>query len=179
MKQLESQALVPYHFETFSVPITIENTILTAIMNYYGFKLSFSNRNVLDMLQNLIEYVMYIAKQGWVIYVNWWMNDFGRCWDESRREKVKVTSELPKSVETIVAAVDLDGNSAGVGLGYASVALHHDQLGPNLVINLVPFVQYLLNVILDLKKREINIKIRSVTNSSTNWIHFNSSFRYY
>lgn len=81
---------------------------------------------------------------------------------------MKVTSELPKSVETIVAAVDLDGNSAGVGLGYASVALHHDQLGPNLVINLVPFVQYLLNVILDFKKREINIKIRSVTNSSTN-----------
>jgi len=61
---------------------------------------------------------------------------------------VETVQPNSKSVEAVVTSVDLNGNGAGVSFGYAPVALHDDQLGPNLVVDLVPFVQHLLNVIL-------------------------------
>jgi hypothetical protein len=59
---------------------------------------------------------------------------------------------LPESVETIVASVNLNGNGPGVRFGYTSIALHDDELGPDLVVDLMPFVQNLLDVVLQIIK---------------------------
>ena len=55
---------------------------------------------------------------------------------------------VPESIESIVAAVDLNGDGPGVCFGHTAVAFHDDQLGPNLVVDLMPFVQHLLDVVL-------------------------------
>ena len=47
---------------------------------------------------------------------------------------------VPKSIESVIASVDLDGDGASVSFGHAPVALHDNQFGPDLVVNLVPFV---------------------------------------
>ena len=71
---------------------------------------------------------------------------------EETRMWIRVKQSVPKSVESVIAAVDLDGNGAGVGFGHASVSLHDDELGPDFVVDLVPFVQNLLDVILQREK---------------------------
>ena len=54
----------------------------------------------------------------------------------------------PESVESVVGAVDGEDGGARVGLGHAPVALQHDDLGPDLVVDRLPFVQHLLDVVL-------------------------------
>ena len=54
----------------------------------------------------------------------------------------------PKAVEAVVGAVDGEDGGARVGLGHAPVALQHDDLGPDLVVDRLPFVQHLLDVVL-------------------------------
>lgn len=61
---------------------------------------------------------------------------------------------LPKSIESIVASVDLDRDGSSVGFGYTTIAFHDDKLGPDLVVDLMPFVQNLLDVILIGRKRK-------------------------
>jgi hypothetical protein len=55
---------------------------------------------------------------------------------------------LPESVETIVASVNLNWDGPGVRLGHTAIAFHDDELGPDLVVDLMPFVQNLLDVVL-------------------------------
>lgn len=65
---------------------------------------------------------------------------------------------IPKTVESIVASVNLNGNGPGVRFGHTTIALHDDELGPDFVVDLMPFVQHLLDVILiklEYKRREI------------------------
>ena len=76
---------------------------------------------------------------------------------ESEKRKKR---NSPKAVEAVVASVDLDGDGAGVGLCHAPVALHHDELGPDFVVDLVPFIQHLLDVVLFLWNHQ-TITIRS------------------
>ena len=54
----------------------------------------------------------------------------------------------PEPVEAVVRAVDGEHGRPGVGLGHAAVALQHDDLGPNLIVDTLPFVENLLDVIL-------------------------------
>lgn len=63
---------------------------------------------------------------------------------------------LPKSIKSIIGAVNSKNRCSGVCFCYPSVSFENDHLGPNFVVDLIPFVQYLLNVIL---KEDINITL--------------------
>lgn len=54
----------------------------------------------------------------------------------------------PVAVEAVVRAVDGEDGGAGVGLGHASVPLEDDDFGPDLVVDLFPLHEHLLNVVL-------------------------------
>ena len=54
----------------------------------------------------------------------------------------------PEPVEALVRPVDCEDGGAGVGLGHPSVPLEDHNLGPDLIINAVPLVENLLEVIL-------------------------------
>lgn len=60
---------------------------------------------------------------------------------------------LPHAVEAIVGAVDGQHRSTCVCLGHAAIALEDDYFGPDLVVDLRPFVQHFLYVFLCEKKR--------------------------
>lgn len=54
----------------------------------------------------------------------------------------------PVAVEAVVGTVDGEDRGAGVGFGHASVPLEDDDFGPDLVVDLFPFHEHFLNVIL-------------------------------
>lgn len=62
-----------------------------------------------------------------------------------------VQANLPEAVETIVGAVDGQHRGSGVGFRNSPVPLQDDHFCPNFVVDLVPFVQDLLDVILQQK----------------------------
>lgn len=55
---------------------------------------------------------------------------------------------LPHSVEAIIRSVDGQHRGPSVRFGHAPIPFEDDHFGPNLVIDLSPFVQNLLNVLL-------------------------------
>ena len=59
----------------------------------------------------------------------------------------------PEAVEAVVGAVDGEDGGAGVGLGHAPVALQHDDLGPDLVVDRVPLAEDLVDVVLKDRQR--------------------------
>jgi hypothetical protein len=54
----------------------------------------------------------------------------------------------PESVKSVIGAVDGQDRGSGVGLGHSPVSLKDNDLGPDLVIDIVPFGQDLFDVIL-------------------------------
>ena len=54
----------------------------------------------------------------------------------------------PEPVEAVVRAVDGEHGRPGVGLGHAAVALEHDDLGPDLIVDTLPLGEHLLYVVL-------------------------------
>lgn len=72
-------------------------------------------------------------------------------WKERKERK-----NSPESIETVITSVDLDGDGSSVRFGHATVPLHDNQFSPDLVVDLVPFVQHLLNVILREWKQEFS-----------------------
>lgn len=56
--------------------------------------------------------------------------------------------DLPHAVETVIRIVDCQDWRAGIGFGHTPVALEHDDFGPDLVVDLIPFVEHFLNVFL-------------------------------
>lgn len=61
---------------------------------------------------------------------------------------------LPHAVEAIVGAVDGQHRSTCVCLGHAAIALEDDYFGPDLVVDLRPFVQHFLYVFLCEREKE-------------------------
>ena len=57
----------------------------------------------------------------------------------------------PETVESCVTAVDREDRSSDVGLGDPSVPLQDDDLGPDLIVDVLPLAQQLLDVILEEK----------------------------
>jgi len=66
-----------------------------------------------------------------------------------------VYSNSPHSIEPILGSIDGYHRGAGVGLGHTSVLLEDDYLGPDLVVDLLPLGQNLVDVVL---RRVINNK---------------------
>jgi len=66
-----------------------------------------------------------------------------------------VYSNSPHSIKPILGSIDGYHRGAGVGLGHASVLLEDDYLGPDLVVDLLPLGQNLVDVVL---RRVINNK---------------------
>ena len=54
----------------------------------------------------------------------------------------------PEPVEAVVRPVDCEDRGARVGLGHPPVPLQDDDLGPDLVVDRLPFVEHLLDVVL-------------------------------
>ena len=54
----------------------------------------------------------------------------------------------PEPVEAVVRAVDGEHGRPGVGLGHAAVALEHDDLGPDFIVDTLPLGEHLLYVVL-------------------------------
>lgn len=73
-----------------------------------------------------------------------------------KKERENEVKWLPESVETIIASVDLNWDSPSIRLGHAAIAFHDDELGPDLVVDLMPFVQNFLDVVLIQSKTKIN-----------------------
>ena len=59
----------------------------------------------------------------------------------------------PEPVEAVVRAVDGEHGRPGVGLGHAAVALEHDDLGPDLIVDTLPLGEHLLYVVLRREER--------------------------
>lgn len=66
--------------------------------------------------------------------------------------KVSNWSNLPHSVKSIVGAIYCQNWSTGVSFGNTTIPLENDHLCPDFVIDLCPFVQHLLDVLLELEK---------------------------
>lgn len=60
---------------------------------------------------------------------------------------------LPVSIESFVGPVHREYRRTSVGFGHSTVPFEHYNFGPNLVIDLRPFIQHFLNVILRIKKQ--------------------------
>ena len=54
----------------------------------------------------------------------------------------------PEPVEALVRPIDCEDGGAGVGLGHPPVPLEYDDLGPDLIVDTLPLVENLLDVIL-------------------------------
>lgn len=54
----------------------------------------------------------------------------------------------PHAIETVIRSVDGQHRSACIRFGHATVALEHDHLRPDLVVDLRPLVQHFLDVFL-------------------------------
>ena len=67
-------------------------------------------------------------------------------------EKVTLGGFEPEAVESSVSAVDREDRSSDVSLGHPSVPLQDDDLGPDLVVNVLPLAQQLLDVVLKPKR---------------------------
>ena len=61
---------------------------------------------------------------------------------------VKPGQPDPEPVKAVIRAVHSEDGGAGVGLGHPSVPLQHDDLGPDLIVDTLPLVENLLDVIL-------------------------------
>lgn len=55
----------------------------------------------------------------------------------------------PETVEAIVRTVYCQNGSSGISFRHPPVPLQDDHFGPDLVVDLGPFVQHLLNVVLE------------------------------
>ena len=62
-----------------------------------------------------------------------------------------VTMLSPEAVETGVAAVDCEHGGTDVSFGHSPVPLQDDDFGPDLVVNVLPFAQQFLDVVLEFK----------------------------
>ena len=63
----------------------------------------------------------------------------------------------PEPIESLLGPVDSEDGGPGVGLGYPPVPFEDDNLGPDLVVDAVPLVQNLLQVVLGTNKETVNI----------------------
>ena len=79
------------------------------------------------------------------------------CADVSHRV-IKSSHSDSESIKTLVTAIDSDHGGSGIRLGNTSVSLKHNHLRPYLIIDTIPLVKNLLNVIL---KLEIFVKIHN------------------
>ena len=61
---------------------------------------------------------------------------------------VKPGQPDPEPVKAVIRAVHSEDGRAGICLGHPSVPLQHDNLGPDLIVDTLPFVENLLDVIL-------------------------------
>lgn len=64
----------------------------------------------------------------------------------------------PEAVETVVGAVDCEHRGAGVRFCNPSVPFQDYHFGPNLVVDLVPFVQNFLDVVLQINRTKPLVK---------------------
>ena len=71
-------------------------------------------------------------------------------------------TRVPESVESVVRPVDCEHGSACVGLGHPPVALQHDHLGPDLVVDALPLAEDLLDVVLQSKRERVRGEARDV-----------------
>jgi len=72
-----------------------------------------------------------------------------------------VYSNSPHSIEPILGSINGYHRGAGVGFGHTSVLLEDDYLGPDLVVDLLPLGQNLIDVVLRKvinNKESINFK---------------------
>ena len=74
---------------------------------------------------------------------------------------VEARDSNSESIETFVSAVDSHNGGSGVGLGHPPIPLQHHDLRPDLVIDALPLVPDLLDVVLE---RELDFN--SVTQSN-------------
>ena len=58
---------------------------------------------------------------------------------------------LPKSIKSLVTAVDGEDWSSGISFGHSSISFQNDHLGPNLIVDAFPLVEHLFDMVL-LKK---------------------------
>lgn len=77
-------------------------------------------------------------------------------------------TNIPEAIEAVVGAVDGEDRRPGVGLRHPAISLQHDHLCPNFVVDLVPFVQHLLDVIL--QHREKVAQIEHIAESRVSFI---------
>ena len=61
---------------------------------------------------------------------------------------VKPGQPDPEPVKAVIRAVHREDGGAGVGLGHPPVPLEHNDLGPDLIVDTLPLVENLLDVIL-------------------------------
>ena len=61
---------------------------------------------------------------------------------------LEARQSYPEPVEAVVRPVDCEDRGAGVGLRHPPVPLEDDDLGPDLVVDRLPFVEHLLDVVL-------------------------------
>ena len=61
---------------------------------------------------------------------------------------LKSVDTNPETIKPILRPTHSQHGSSGVGLGNPPVPLQHDHFGPNFIIDIVPFIQDLRNVIL-------------------------------
>lgn len=68
-------------------------------------------------------------------------------------------SGLPVSVESLVGPVHCENRSSGVRFGHSAIPFEHYHFGPYLVVDLRPFVQHFLYVILQTTNAAISIYV--------------------
>ena len=71
---------------------------------------------------------------------------------------IKSSHSDPEAIKTLVTSIHSDDGGARIRLGNTSVSLENDHLRPYLIIDTIPLVKNLLNVIL---KLEIFVKIHN------------------
>ncbi len=61
---------------------------------------------------------------------------------------VEAADADPEAVESVIGAVDGQHGRSGVRFGHATIPLQHDEFGPNLIVDRLPFAHHLLYVVL-------------------------------
>ena len=55
---------------------------------------------------------------------------------------------LPKSIKSLVTAIDGKNWSSGISFGHSSVSFQNDDFGPNLIVNAFPLAEHLFDMVL-------------------------------
>ena len=70
---------------------------------------------------------------------------------------VKAGDSNSEAVKSLISPIDGDHGSPGVGLGHSPVPLQDDNLGPDLVIDALPLVPNLLDVVLTMIRVRLDV----------------------